>query len=89
MSSQFTNNYITVPISPNPYITRKLNNMNKARRFKKKCNDWTKLYHKMLKGLEAIIDAQRQVRDIMKIAEETNMMIIEMKGIIMKPSINN
>ena len=54
MSSQFTNTFITVSTSSNPYITRKLNNMDKARIFKK-CNNWTKLYHKMLKGLEVMI----------------------------------
>ena len=30
-----TNNYMTVPTSPNPYITRELNNMDKAKEFKK------------------------------------------------------
>jgi len=43
----------------------------------------------MLKELEAMIDAQRQVKDIMKMAEEPNMTIIEMKGTILKASINN
>ena len=56
MSSQFTNNYITTPTSPNPYITRKLNNMDKIKLFKKKHDNWTKLYYKTLKGLEVIID---------------------------------
>ena len=59
MSSQFTNNYMTVPISPNPYVTRKLNNMDEAKLFKKEHDDWTKLYHKTLKELEAMIDVQR------------------------------
>jgi len=36
MSSQITNNnYITTPTSPNLYITRKLNNMDKAQVLKK------------------------------------------------------
>jgi len=61
MSSQATNNYMTTPTSPNPYITRKLNNMNKTKISKKKREDWTKLYRKMLKGLEAMIDVQRQI----------------------------
>jgi len=52
---------MTAPNSPNPYITRKLNNMDKVKIFKKKHNDWTKLYHKTLKGLEAIINIQKQV----------------------------
>jgi len=61
MSSQAINNYMTAPTSPNPYITKKLNNMNKTKIFKKECEDWTKLYCKMLKGLEAMIDVQRQI----------------------------
>jgi len=40
MSSQITNNnYITAPTSSNPYITRKLNNMDEAKAFKNKQND--------------------------------------------------
>ena len=59
MSSQSTNNYMTVLISPNLYVTRKLNNMDEAKLFKKEHDDWTKLYHKTLKELEAMIDVQR------------------------------
>jgi len=39
MSSQVTNNYTTVPTFFNPYVTRKLNNINEAKLFKKKCDD--------------------------------------------------
>jgi len=89
MSSQFTNIFITVPTLPNPYIIRKLNNMDEVRIFKKKCNNWTKLYHKTLKGLEVMIDMQKKVQDMMKIVEETNTTIMEMEGTILKASINN
>jgi len=43
----------------------------------------------MLKGLEAMIDVQRQVQDMMKIVEEMNMTVMEMKRTILKASINN
>jgi len=43
----------------------------------------------MLKGLEAMINVQRQVKNMMKIAEETNTTIMEMEEIILKASINN
>jgi len=91
MSSQIinNNNYKTSPTSLNPYITRKLNNMNEAKIFKKECNDWTKLYHKTLKGLVAMMNVQKQVWNMMKIAEETNTMVTEMEGTILKASINN
>ena len=84
-----TNNYMTAPTSPNPYITRKLNNMDEAKAFKEEQDDWTRLYHKMLKGLEMMIDVQKQVWDIIKIAEEVNMTIIEIERTILKTSINN
>ena len=89
MFSQFINNYITIPTSPNPYITKKLNNMDETKLFKKEYDDWTKLYHKILKELEAMIDVQRQVWDMMKIAEEMNIMIMEIERSILKASINN
>ena len=56
---------------------------------KKKRNDWMKIYHKTLKGLEAMINVQKQVKDMMKIVEETNMIITEMKSTILKASTNN
>ena len=43
----------------------------------------------MLKELEVMIDIQRQVKDMMKIAVETNMMITEIEDSILKASINN
>jgi len=48
-----------------------------------------KLYHKTLQGLEAMIDVQRQVKNIIKIAEETNTTITEMEGVILKASTHN
>jgi len=87
--SYLTINYLTAPTSLNPYVSRKLNNMEEARMMKEERNDWTKMYHKMLKGLEAIIDVQKQVRDMMKIAAETNTTIMEMEDTILKASTNN
>jgi len=43
----------------------------------------------MLKELEAMIDVQKQVWDMMKIAGKTNIMITEIKETILKASINN
>ena len=84
-----TTNYLTTPIFSNPYITRKLNNMDKARMMKDKRNDWTKIYHKTLKGLEVMIDMQKQIKDMMKIVAETNTTITEIEDLILKASINN
>jgi len=91
MSSQVSNNnnYATAPASPNPYISRKLNNMNQAQVMKKEREDWTRLYHKMLKGIEVMIDVQRMLKDMKKIAEEMSMTVMEMEGTILMASINN
>ena len=48
-----------------------------------------KMYHKMLKGLETMIDMQKQVKDMMKIVVETNTMMMEMEDTILKASVNN
>jgi len=89
MSSQTTNIYLTAPTSPNPYITRRLNNMDKAKMMIAERNNWTKTYHKTLKGLEAMIDMQKQIKEIVKIVAETNTAITEMEDSILKASTNN
>ena len=89
MSSQNNNNYTTAPASSNPYISRKLNNMDQAQVMKREREDWTRLYHKTLKGIEAMIDMQKMLKDMKKIAEETNTTITEMEGTILTASINN
>jgi len=91
MSSQITNNntYTTVPASPNPYISRKLNNMDQAQVMKREREDLLRLYHKTLKGLETMIDVQRWVKNINKLAEEANTTITEVEGSVLMASINN
>jgi len=56
---------------------------------KKEREDWSRLYHKTLKRIETMIDVQRIVKNMKKMAEETNMTITEMKGTILMASINN
>ena len=80
---------MTTPTSPNPYISRQLNNIEEAKVLKNEQDNWTRLYHKTLKEIEAMIDVQRQMKDMMKIVEETNIIVTEMKEIILKASINN
>jgi len=63
--------------------------MEEARMMKEERNNWMKMYHKMLKGLEVMIDVQKQVRDMMKIAAETNTTITKMEDTILKASTNN
>ena len=77
MSSQISNNnnYATASIFPNPYISRKLNNIDQAQVMKRKREDLSRLYHKTLKGVETMIDVQRMVKDIKKLAKEANTII--------------
>ena len=89
MSTQITNNYITTPTSPNPYVSRKLNNMDQAQVMQREREDWMRLYHKMLKGIKVMIDVQRVMKDMKKLAKETSTTVAEMKGIILTASINH
>ena len=63
--------------------------MDQAQVMKKEREDWMRLYHKTLKGVKAMIDVQRMMKDMKKIAEETNMTVTEMEGTILTASINN
>ena len=56
---------------------------------KREREDWMKLYYKILKGIEAMIDVQKMLKDMKKIVEETNTMITEMERTILTASINN
>ena len=91
MSFQTTNNntFAMAPTSPNPYISRKLNNIDQAPVMKREREDWTRLYHKMLKGIETMIDVQRMLKDMKKIVEETSTTVTEIKGTILMASTNN
>ena len=63
--------------------------MDEAQAMKKEQDNWTKLYHKTLKGIESMIDMQKIVKDIKKIAKVANMTITEMEESILMVSINN
>ena len=91
MSFHTTNNntFVTAPTSPNPYISRKLNNMDQAHIMKRERKDWMRLYHKTLKGIKSMIDVQRMLKDMKKIVEEMSTTIAEMEGTILTASTNN
>jgi len=91
MSFQITNNntFTIAPISPNPYASRKLNNIDQAQVMKREREDWERMYHKTLKGLEVMIDVQRVIKDIKKLAEEAGTTVTETEGTILMASIGN
>ena len=88
-TNNISNTFVTAPTSPNSYISRRLNNMDQAQMMKKEQEDWERLYHKMLKGIEAMIDVQRAMKDMKKLAEEVGTTITEMEEVILAASINN
>jgi len=83
------NTYTTAPASPNLYISRRLNNIDQAQVMKREREDWLRIYHKTLKGIETMINVQRMMKDMKKIAEETNMTVTEIEETILMASINN
>ena len=83
------NTFATAPTSPNPYISRRLNNMDQVQVMKREREDWERLYHKTLKEIEMMIDVQRAMKDMKKLAEEAGTTIAEMEGVILAASINN
>ena len=56
---------------------------------KRERENWERLYHKMLKGIETMIDVQRAVKDMKKLAEEAGTTIVEIEGVILMASVNN
>jgi len=56
---------------------------------KREREDWTRLYHKTLKGIETMIDVQRMAKDIKRLAEETNTILMEIEGTVLATSISN
>ena len=56
---------------------------------KREQEDWSRMYHKTLKGIEAMIDIQRAIKDMKKLAEEVGTTIMELEGTILTASFNN
>ena len=63
--------------------------MDQAQVMKKEREDWMRLYHKTLRGIKAMINVQRMLKDMKKIAEEMSTTVMEMEETILMASINN
>ena len=63
--------------------------MDQAQVMKKEREDWERLYHKTLKGLEVMIDVQRMIKDIKKLAEEASTTVTELEETTLIASINH
>jgi len=84
MAQQFT----TAPNSPNPYITCTLNNIDLVKIMNQEKNNQMKKYHKIIQGIKRIVDVQMQLQNIIKLAEEANTQIVEIKSMILQASDN-
>ena len=63
--------------------------MDQAQVIKRKQEDWTRMYHKMLKEIEMIINVQRIINNMKKLVGEANTVVTEIKEAILWVSINN
>jgi len=63
--------------------------MDQAQVMKREREDWERMYHKTLKGLEVMINIQRVMKDMKKLAEEAGTTVAEMEGTILMASIDN
>lgn len=50
----------------------------------KKKKDWTKKYHKIIQGLETIIDIQLKIQNITKLADTANNQLVDIEIILLK-----
>jgi len=50
--------------------------------------DWMKKYHKIIQGIERIVNVQLQFKNIIKLAEEANTQIAEIETTILQVSNN-
>ena len=63
--------------------------MDQAQVMKREREDWSRLYHKILREIKVMINVQRMMKDMKKIAEETSITVMEMERTIITASINN
>ena len=63
--------------------------MDQVQVMKREREDWSRLYHKILREIKVMINVQRMMKDMKKIAEETSITVMEMERTIITASINN
>jgi len=60
-----------------------LNNMNLVKTINNEKKDWIRKYHKIIWEIERIVNVQIQLQNIVKLAEEANTQIAEIKFTIL------
>ena len=69
-------------------MTHTLNNMDLIKIMNQNRKNWIKKYHKIIQGIDRIVDVQIQLKNIIKLAEEANTQIAEIKSMILQASDN-
>ena len=87
--SSMAQQFITAPISPNPYITHTLNNMKMVKTMNDKRKNWTKKYHKIIQGIERMVNMKLQLQNIIKLAKKANIQVAEIEVMILQASYNH
>jgi len=62
--------------------------MNLVKTINNEKKNWTKKYYKKIQGIKRMIDVEMQLQNIMKLAEEANTQIAEIKSTILQASNN-
>ena len=78
----------TIPISPNPYISHTINNINLINTLNKKRQDWTKKHYKIIQEIKTMANIQLQIQNIAKLAIITNIQLEEIEITILQASHN-
>jgi len=82
MSYQFE----TTPTSPNPYVAYTVNNINLIVILNKEKKDWTRKYHKIIQGLETMVDKQLQLQNTVKLADAMNNQLEDIETTLLQAS---
>ena len=82
MAQQFT----TISISFNPYISCIVNNIDLITTLNNKRKDWTKKYYKIIKEIKTIANIQIQLQNIVKLVKVANMQLAEIETTILQES---
>ena len=75
--------FIIASTSPNLYISHTINNIDLITTLNNKRKDWTRKYHKIIRGLEIIANIQLQLQNIIRLAKFANTQLIEVETTIL------
>jgi len=87
-NSNMSYQFATAPISSNLYIAHIVNNIYLIMILNKEKKDEIEKYHKIIQGLETIVDIQLQLQNIVKLANAANNQLTDIKTTLLQASKN-